>query len=164
MYQRKSESDIWNKVALINESKDGKWLTVFQSPLPGVKQVNSRLRSSISTPTYATSFKSITSSHAPTDIAQHNRYRRCIPLPRALSKENRPDFLISSFMYLLVTSSPNLQDFRVFCVSFREHVSALQVLRCGSVLPFPIFSTCIAPWLLLVSRIIAWHGSWFSLR
>ena len=34
----------------------------FQSTLPSVKQVNSRVRSSISTLTYATSFKSITSS------------------------------------------------------------------------------------------------------
>ena len=57
-----NESDIWNKIALINESNDGKWLALFQSPSPNVKQVNSRLPSSISTLTYATSFKSITSS------------------------------------------------------------------------------------------------------
>ena len=34
-----NESDIWNKIALINESNDGKWLAVFQSPLPNIKQV-----------------------------------------------------------------------------------------------------------------------------
>ena len=31
---------IWNEIALINESNDGKWLAVFQSSLPNVKQVN----------------------------------------------------------------------------------------------------------------------------
>ena len=33
-----NESDIWNKIALMNESNDGKWLAVFQSPLPNIKQ------------------------------------------------------------------------------------------------------------------------------
>ena len=34
-----NESDIRNKIALINESNDGKWLAVFQSPLPNIKLV-----------------------------------------------------------------------------------------------------------------------------
>ena len=37
-----NEIYIWNKIALINESNDGKWLAVFQSRLPNVKQVNTR--------------------------------------------------------------------------------------------------------------------------
>ena len=35
-----NEIYIWNEIAPINESNDGKWLAVFQSSLPNVKQVN----------------------------------------------------------------------------------------------------------------------------
>ena len=72
-----NEIYIWNEIASINESNDGKWLAVFQSSLPNVKQVNAsyehetckKFHVGVETTvfcfyphTYATSFRSITSS------------------------------------------------------------------------------------------------------
>ena len=57
-----NESDIWNKIALINESNDGKWLPVSNQLCQALSKSTQDYGLLFLPRTYATSFKSITSS------------------------------------------------------------------------------------------------------